>query len=155
MSTKHNVEFVVAPSVEEAVGNADIITCVTTTTRPLFSADLVKPGTHINGIGSYTPQMQEIGADVLIKAGGVYCDTVDGVVNEAGDLIIPLEAGTFTKDIIKGELGQVINGEVVGRTSEEEITVFKSTGSAVLDVVNARRIYEKAVSSSKAESISI
>lgn len=155
MSTKHNVEFVVAPSVEEAVGNADIITCVTTTTRPLFSADLVKPGTHINGIGSYTPQMQEIGADVLIKAGGVYCDTVDGVVNEAGDLIIPLEAGTFTKDIIKGELGQVINGEVVGRTNEEEITVFKSTGSAVLDVVNARRIYEKAVSSSKAESISI
>lgn len=155
MAAKHNIEFVVAPSVEEAVSNADIITCVTTTTRPLFPADLVQPGTHINGIGSYTPQMQEIGADVLIKAGGVYCDTVDGVINEAGDLMIPLADKIVTEDIIKGELGQVINGDVIGRTSEEEITIFKSTGSAVLDVVNARRIYKKAIESEKVTSISI
>ena len=99
--------------------------------------------------------MQEIGADVLIKAGGVYCDTVDGVINEAGDLMIPLADKIVTEDIIKGELGQVINGEVIGRTSEEEITIFKSTGSAVLDVVNARRIYEKAIESEKVTSISI
>lgn len=155
MQERFNVEFVVAPSMEQAVKEADIITAVTTTTRPLFPMEFVKKGAHINGIGSYTPQMQEIGADVIMEADKVYCDTLDGVIHEAGDFIVPINEGLFTQDIILGELGQVINGEVQGRHNDKEITVFKSTGSAVMDVVNARRIYENAIDSNKAESISL
>lgn len=70
---------------------------------------------------------------------------MDGVLNESGDFIIPIQNKEFSKDDISGELGQVIMGEIKSRESEDEITVFKTVGSAVLDIVTAKRIYDKAV----------
>lgn len=135
----------VSDSSSEAVDNADIITSVTTAKKPIFDGKLIKKGAHINGVGSYTPEMQEIDDYILLNAEKVYVDTRDGVLNESGDFILPMRQNKFTEDIVTGELGEVIMGEVPSRESDEEITFFKTVGSSVLDIVTARRIYEKAI----------
>lgn len=142
---KFGAKIVVAKSSAEAIEDADIITCVTTTKKPVFDGRLVKKGCHINGVGSYTPDMHEIDEYTITHADKVYVDTRDGVLKESGDLIIPIKNGTFSADRVTGELGEVIAGKAPGRANSEEITVFKTTGSAVLDVVTAQRIYENAL----------
>lgn len=142
---KFGVNIIPARSSDDAVADADIITCVTTTKKPVFDGKKVKKGCHINGVGSYTPEMHEIDEYTITHAEKVYVDTRDGVLNESGDLIIPIHNGTFRADRLTGELGEVISGKAPGRASDDEITVFKTTGSAVLDVVTARRIYESAL----------
>jgi ornithine cyclodeaminase len=142
---RFGVTIIPAKSSDEAVEGADIITSVTTTTKPTFNGRLVKKGAHINGVGAYTPAMQEIDEYIILNADKVYVDTRDGVLNEAGDFIIPIKKGTYSADRLTGELGEVIAGKVPGRVRDEEITFFKTTGSAVLDVVTARRIYESAL----------
>ncbi len=143
---KFGVKIIAAASSEEAVEDADIITTVTTAKKAVFDGKLVKRGAHINGVGSYTPDMAEIDEYLVINADKVYVDTRDGAVNESGDLIQPIKKGVFSADRITGELGEVISGKVPGRVSDSEITFFETTGSAVLDIVTAQRIYECAVS---------
>ncbi|MDR0639049.1 MAG: ornithine cyclodeaminase family protein [Spirochaetaceae bacterium] len=145
LGARFGVTIATAKSSEEAVEGADIITSVTTTTTPTFNGRLVKKGAHINGVGAYTPAMQEIDEYLILNADKVYVDTRDGVLNEAGDFIIPIKKGTYSADRLTGELGEAIAGKVSGRVTDEEITLFKTTGSAVLDVVTARRIYESAL----------
>jgi len=142
---KFSATITAAASSEEAIKDADIITCVTTSRQPVFDGKLVKKGAHINGVGAYTPDMQEIDEYSIIHADKVYVDTRNGVLNEAGDLIKPIQRGVYSADRVTGELGEVINGKVPGRSSDAELTVFKTTGSAVLDIVTARRIYDAAL----------
>ena len=132
-------------SSKEAIENADIITCVTTSKNPVFDGKYVKKGAHINGVGSYTPDMQEIDPYVLINGDKIYVDTRDGVLNESGDFIIPIKENQFSESDVTGELGELILGKIKGRENEDEITIFKTVGSGVLDVVTAKRIYDKAV----------
>lgn len=139
------VEIRAVQSFAEAVADADVITCVTTAKQPVFDGRLVKKGCHLNGVGSYTPDMQEIDEYIITQADRLYVDTRDGVLNESGDLIIPIKKGIYHAEKITGELGEVIAGRIPGRTGDDEITVFKTTGSAVLDIVAARRIYLKAL----------
>lgn len=142
---KFNVTITAADSAEEAVKDADIITCVTTSSKPVFDGRLVKKGCHINGVGSYTPAMNEIDEYLITHADKVYVDTRNGVLNESGDLIVPIQNGTYRADMLTGELGEVLAGKADGRQSEDEITVFKTTGTAVMDVVTGQRIYEAAL----------
>ena len=139
---KFNVKIIAAESSDKAVENADIITTVTTSKKPVFDANKVKKNVHINGVGSYTPEMQEIPGDILVKANKIFVDTRDGAINESGDLINPIKNGLIKKEKINGELGEVINGVMKGRENDEEMTFFKTTGSAVLDLVAAQKIYE-------------
>ncbi|HWR60342.1 MAG TPA: ornithine cyclodeaminase family protein [Clostridia bacterium] len=141
---KFGARIVVAESAAEAIADADIITSVTTAKAPVYDGKLVKKGCHINGVGSYTPEMQEIDEYSIIHADKVYVDTRD-VLSESGDLIIPVKKGAFSADRLTGELGELIAGKTPGRTSDDEITVFKTTGNAVMDVVTAQRIYENAL----------
>lgn len=129
---------------QECVEGADIITSVTTSKSPTFSAEWVKRGAHINGVGAYTPEMCEIPREIIRDADVVIFDTMDGVLEEAGDFISPLQDGFIQRDSYQGELGQLINGELIGRTNEDQITIFKTVGSAVLDVVVAAKIVKKA-----------
>ena len=129
---------------DEAAANADIITAVTGAYTPLFDGALVRPGTHINGIGSCTPQQAELDAKLIARAGKIYADTLDGVLHEAGDLMQALASGAVTEEHITGELGQLILGRTPGRESADEITFFDSTGTAALDLVTAKRIYDRA-----------
>lgn len=134
--------FEAVKNVNEVVSKADIITLVTTSKTPVIDGSLIKEGTHINSIGSYTPDMQETPKEILSRASKIYFDTYEGVIEESGDVIIPLKNGEFDKENITGELGEMLLGKQPSRESEKEITWFKSTGSAILDVVVAQRIYD-------------
>lgn len=137
--------FTVIDNLDEALADADIITAVTTSSRPVFDGAKVKPGAHVNGVGAYTPQMQELPAEIMKRAGSIIADTTEGVLAEAGDILIPLEQGLISRRDLKGELGEVLLGQIQGREREDEITVFKTVGTAVLDVVTAQMIYRKAL----------
>lgn len=150
-----SAKFVVAEDADSAIKDADIITAVTSAKKPVFNGKLVKKGVHINGVGSYTPEMQEIDDYILTNADKVYVDTRDGVLNESGDFITPMKEGKFLELDLTGELGEVIMGNAPSRENDDEITFFKTVGSAVLDVVTARRIYEKAIEKGIGEFIEI
>jgi len=144
-SERFNVDIIAANSSDEAVDGADIVTCVTTSKEPVFNGKLLKKGVHINGMGSYTPDMQELDEYAVLNSDKIYVDTLNGVLNESGDFIIPMKENKLSEEDITGELGEVIIGKVPGRESDDEITLFKSVGSGVFDLVTARRIYEKAI----------
>ena len=127
----------------KAVRNADIICAATTSTVPVFRDEDVRPGTHVSGVGAFTPEMQEIPAGTIQRA-TIVVDSVEAVLAEAGDLIIPLNEGRISRDDITRELGALVNGDVAGRTSPDEITFFKSVGNAVQDVVVARYAVDRA-----------
>jgi ornithine cyclodeaminase len=126
-----------------AVREADVIGTATTSRSPVFSDTDVRPGTHISAVGAYTPEMQELPAETVARA-TVVVDAVDAALAEAGDLIIPLAKGEVTRDHLSRELGMVASGSAPGRTSAEEVTLFKSVGNAVQDVVVARRAVDRA-----------
>lgn len=128
---------------KEAVTGADIVTTVTTSKVPTFDAADIKAGAHVNGVGAYTPEMMELPSELLVKANSIIFDTNDGVLAEAGDIITPLKEGKIYKEDLKGQLGEVALGKVTARHNESDITVFKTVGTAVLDVVTAHLIVEK------------
>lgn len=117
---------------------ADVICTSTTSRKPVFSDSDVQPGTHINAIGAFTPEMQELPPELVARA-TIVVDQVHAVLEEAGDFIKPIEAGMLDAESVTRELGQLVAGEVPGRTSDSEITLFKSVGNAVQDVTVARR----------------
>ena len=116
---------------------ADVICTATTTTTPLFEFNQLKAGVHINGIGSYKPTMQEIGASVITQS-VLIVDQREAVLSEAGDIMIPIQQGLMTKENIHAELGEVISGFRKGRTDDTQVTVFKSVGNAIQDLAIAR-----------------
>lgn len=125
-----------ADSPQTAVAQADIVLAATTATTPLFDGNELKPGTHVTGVGSFTPQMQEIDANTIRRA-RVVVDQRDGAMAEAGDIIIG-------KAVIDAEIGEIINGDQPGRRNDEEITFFKSVGLAVQDAVTATAVLKAA-----------
>ena len=122
----------VAADSAAAVDGADIICTATTSLTPVFDGRLLKPGAHVNAIGSFLPTMQEIDSITLQRA-RIFVDSREAVLAEAGDFIIPIEKGEITAAQITAELGQVIAGEVPGRRHDREITFYKSVGVAVQD----------------------
>lgn len=144
MSKKYEgIKFISTDSPNKYVSNADIINLVTTSKKPVIDGSLIKSGTHINSIGSYTPDMQETPVEVLQMSSKIYFDTYEGVIKESGDVLIPINNGFFSKDDITGEIGELLLGLKPKREGDDEITWFKSTGSAILDVVAAEKIYRK------------
>ena len=141
----YNTKLIAVKDGNEAVRDADIITVVTTSKKPVFDGSLVKKGVHINGVGAYTREMQELHEALITDADKIYFDTKEGVLSEAGDFIIPMEKGLVSEKDFTGELGEVILKKIKGRENENEITLFKTVGVAVLDVVTAHKIYKKAL----------
>jgi alanine dehydrogenase len=138
----------------EVVRKADILVTSTTSNTPVFSGKDLKPGTHINAIGAFRPTMREVDEETILKA-TIVMDTYEGCLSEAGDLLIPIEGGKLKKEAIHGDLGEIITGQKRGRRSPEEITLFKSVGFAMEDVVVAHRAYEKAIRECKGQQIEI
>jgi ornithine cyclodeaminase len=144
LADRFGTKLVAAKSSDEAVEGSDVITTVTTSRKPTFDGDRIKPGCHVNGVGSYTHEMREIPVELLRRAGRIFVDNREAVLAEAGDFIIPMREGLFSSDRLAGELGELILGQVPGRTSRDEITVMKTVGFATLDIVAAAAIVEKA-----------
>jgi ornithine cyclodeaminase len=132
-----------AGSPAQAVRDADVICTATTSTTPVFDDADLKAGVHINGIGSYTPQMQEVPAGTVARA-RVVVDSRSASLAEAGDLLIPLNDGTISMSHIHGEIGEVAAGRIAGRQSDGEVTFFKSVGVAVQDVAVAGLVLRRA-----------
>lgn len=126
-----------AASPQQAVADADIIAAATTARTPVFAAADLKPGAHVSAVGSYTPDMQEIPAATIARA-LVVVDSRSACLAETGDLIQPIAAGLFTTAHIHAELGEIVEGLKPGRTSDSQITYFKSVGVAVQDAAAAQ-----------------
>ncbi|MCA9912099.1 MAG: ornithine cyclodeaminase family protein [Anaerolineae bacterium] len=129
-------EIIVSDTPEEAVSQADIICTTTTSSTPVFDGHAIKPGTHINAVGSYTPQMQEVD-EVTLQRSLIVVDSREASLAEAGELIIALNNGSITQDSVHAEIGDILNGAKSGRTSSEQITYFKSVGVAAQDAAAA------------------
>lgn len=149
------VEFITAKNPDEAVRGADIVITATTSTKPVFSAESLKKGSHINAIGAYTPEMQEIPEELLKMAGKIVVDSREAVLAEAGDFLIPMGKGAFSPDNIYAELGEITSGSMPGREHDDEITLFKTVGIAVEDVACAAMVYKKALVMGLGESIDL
>ncbi|MBN1332195.1 MAG: ornithine cyclodeaminase family protein [Synergistales bacterium] len=144
LADRFDTRLIKAETSRQAVDNADVITTVTTSPVPVFEGSWVKPGAHVNAVGSYTPEKRELPSELISRAGKIFVDNMEAVLEEAGDLLIPISEDLISQEDITGELGDIILGRIGGRTSEEEITVMKTVGFATLDVVTAWEIYLKA-----------
>lgn len=124
------------PDLVTAVGKSDIVSAATLTTTPLIHGKWVKPGTHIDTVGAFTAQMRETD-DELVKLSTIFCDTFAGALKEAGDLVMPISEGVITKEDVVADLYSLARGTHQGRKSPEEITYFKSVGTALEDLAGA------------------
>lgn len=132
------VDVVAAPSAQEALHGADVVCCATTSSTPIFDADWVEPGTHVNAIGAYRLDMVEVPPELFARATVVAVDSRPAVLEEAGDLVAALEGGMLGPDGYV-ELGTVEVGWANHRDLDA-ITVFKSVGLAIQDVAAAELI---------------
>lgn len=125
---------------------ADIVTCATTAHEPVVRGALVRPGTHVDLVGAFTPEMRE-SDDALIAKASVFVDTRAGALREAGDLLHAIDAGAIGREHVRAELAELCTGRHAGRQAPGEVTVFKSVGTALEDLCAARLVFERAVSS--------
>ncbi|MFX1517397.1 MAG: ornithine cyclodeaminase family protein [Promethearchaeota archaeon] len=138
-----NLDIEVVASPKGAITGMDIVLTATTSPIPVFKGEWLEPGMHISAIGSYTPKTREIDTETVRRA-KVVCDEFNACLEEAGDLIIPINEGVITKEHIHAELGEIISGKKPGRQDELEITLFKSVGLAIQDAATAKLVYDKA-----------
>lgn len=143
-----------ASSPQKAVADADIISAATTSSTPVFNDDDLKPGVHINAVGSYTPEMQEIPAET-IKRAMVTVDSRESVLAETGDLIQPIQQGHINADHIHAEIGEIVLKQKEGRQNDKQITYFKSVGVAVQDALAGRLALENAIKFSLGQHIDL
>lgn len=132
----------VAPSLETAAREADIISCATLASRPVLQGDWLRPGTHVDLVGAFKPTMCEADARVFERADAVWCDTREGALSEAGDIVQALAAGRFSADRLCGDLAALCSGSHDARPDSTSITVFKSVGMALQDLVAARLCFD-------------
>lgn len=144
MSAKLKLEIVKADSPDQILSKADIICTATVSPTPIFDGSKVREGTHINGIGSHTPKARELDT-AIIKRAKVIADSYEACLKEAGDIMIPIQEGAIDKSHMYAELGEIITGKKPARTSDKEITLFKSNGLAIQDAATAKLVYDKAV----------
>lgn len=122
-----------------AVGEADIVSCATTSTAPLVKGAEVRRGTHVDLVGAFNPAMRE-SDDALVQRAEVFVDTRAGALAEAGDLLQPIKAGLWSAEAVRAELRDLARGLHPGRRSDEEVTLFKSVGAALEDLAAARLV---------------
>ena len=128
------------PDLEQAVRQSDIVSCATLSTEPLVRGAWLRPGTHLDLIGSFKPDMIETDT-ACFDGTTVYVDT-DEAPTKAGDLLAAFQAGVLAREGIRGTLTDLVQGRAPGRTDGLEITVFKAVGSALEDLTLAALVYE-------------
>jgi ornithine cyclodeaminase len=138
---KSRVEVRAAPSLDESVRAADIVTCATSSPTPLVEGRWLKPGSHVDLVGSFTPSTREAD-DEAVRRARIFVDTFEGALAEAGDLLDPIARGVIGRERIEGELADLVRGRVAGRQTVEEITLFKSVGTALEDLAAAWLLLE-------------
>ena len=143
MGRKLKIEVDVAATPAETISQADVICCATNSETPIFADRDLKPGVHINAVGSYKPHVQEVPGETIVRS-SLYVDHRISALEETGDLIIPINSGLISEGHIIGEIGEVAAGVLEARRSEHEITLFKSVGVAIQDLAAAAVVYRRA-----------
>lgn len=142
-SEKYGIPVKSVETIKEAVQGADVLLTTTPAREPVVKSKWISPGTHINAMGADAPGKQELDSHILQKS-KIIIDCWDQA-SHSGEINIPVQEGLVRQSDIQGKIGDVITGSIPGRTSDEEITVFDSTGLAVQDIVTAWNVYEKAL----------
>lgn len=140
---KYGIPVTVCESVRAAVEQADIVCTLTPAKEAYLTRDMIRPGTHVNAVGTFSPTTREAASD-LVAASRLYADQVDAMKAESGEYLIPLREGLITENHIVGSIGQVVNGDATGRENDGEITLFDALGLAVEDVACAKYALLKA-----------
>jgi ornithine cyclodeaminase len=140
---RHGITVEAAGDAEAAVREAQVICTVTAAETPILHGTWLCPGAHVNAVGACLPHNRELDTEA-VKRSRLIVDRRESALAEAGDVLIPIAEGAFGPEHIAGELGEVLAGQVEGRTSPDETTLFKSLGLAVEDVAAAQWIYGKA-----------
>ena len=125
---------------QRAVGCADIVSCATLATAPLIHGGWLRPGTHLDLIGSFTPAMRESDAECFARS-RVFVDTAEALA-KSGDVLEAIAAGAFAEPALQGTLAELCRGSRVGRTDAAEITLFKSVGTALEDLAAAELVFD-------------
>ena len=146
MQAELGVSVAIAGSVEEAVGDADMICTVTAASEPILKGDWVRPGTHVNVVGSGFAGPVEVDNDLVVRSRFI-ADSREGVLSQGAEFLRAKAAGLIGDDHIVAEIGQVLAGEEEGRRSPEEITIYKSLGHVVQDLASAWALYSDSGSS--------
>jgi len=128
---------------EAAVRSADVVCCATTSTTPLVRGAWLGPGTHLDLVGGFRREMREVD-DAAVQRAHVVVDTYAGALAEAGDLTQPLAAGLITRDHVTAELAELLRGERGARRSADQVTLFKSVGTALEDLAAAELVLNRA-----------
>ncbi len=139
-----NENFTITPikSIEEKISEVDILSCATLSKTPLVLGKYLKSGQHIDLVGAYKKDMREADDNAISKT-SIFIDTFQGGLKESGDIVIPIQNGTLKEEDIKADLIQLCSNQKKGRTSDEEITLFKSVGHALEDLAAANYYYNK------------
>jgi alanine dehydrogenase len=131
-----------ATDLESAVRSADIVSSATLTSTPIIHGHWLRPGTHVDCVGAYRPSMRETD-DAVIGRASLFCDTRAGALKEGGDLAQPLQAGLIAEADIQADLYDLAQGRHAGRAGPEEITLFKSVGTAIEDLAAAILVWQR------------
>ncbi len=136
-----SVPFHAPPTVEEAVADADIVCTVTAATEPILKGGWLRPGTHVNVVGSGFAGPAEVDNDLVVRS-RFFVDSREGVLQQGAEFLRAKTAGLIDDRHIAGEIGNVLSGKVAGRRSPDEITVYKSLGHVVQDLASAWALYQ-------------
>ena len=139
---KVTAKFTAIKDIEEAVGMSDIVITVTPSRIPIVKKEWVQPGTHFSCIGADMSGKEEIDPEIFANA-RVFADDIPQCIN-VGEIEIPVAQGILKKEDIAGEIGDILTGKAIGRESEEQITVFDATGTALLDLLTGMLALQEA-----------
>ena len=153
MKKRVDADFLATDKLEDAVHQSDIIVTATTSSTPIIKGEWLAEGCHVTGIGSHSPDARELDEEVMKRASKVVLDTWDA--KKVGDVSYPISKGILREEDIYSDIGTIVAGRKPGRTSAEEITVFKSVGTAVADVSAAFRTFQLAKSMGIGSSIDL
>jgi ornithine cyclodeaminase/alanine dehydrogenase-like protein (mu-crystallin family) len=142
MEAEHGIQ-IESVSAEICARESDVICTCTTAGEPLFNGRWLRPGTHLNLVGAFQPHTREVD-DETVRRARVVVDTYEGALTEAGDLLIPMKNGTVGREHIIADLHEIASGKKPGRANPGQITLFKSVGCALEDLVTAQLVYQQA-----------
>lgn len=141
MSEKFGIAIKSCSTIKETVENADIICCLTSSKEPYLELEWIKKGAHINAVGAFSKVTREVTSELVAKS-CFYADSIESIMNECGEFLIPKSEGLIDDSHIIGEIGEVALKKVPGRQNEVDITLFDALGLAVYDMACARYLYE-------------
>lgn len=151
---RYGIPVTAVASPEEAVRGADVVCTTTSAKEPILAGDWLAPGAHVNAAGSSIATARELDTAAVVRS-RLFVDRRESTLNEAGDFLFPKREGAIGDDHIVAEIGEVLTGKSEGRRTDEEVTLFKSLGLAVEDLVSAHRVYQEALAEGVGTAVAI